>query len=303
MLGLGGPALALTARLSGTIPAVDVDRVARGSMSSLPLAPSAAVAAPSGSTILPGTPIPGISTSRPPDQARKSSAVEAFRSGTQALRAGDTSRGVTALEYAAANGHAVAQWKLGRMYAEGDGVGRDDLRAFEYFRGIADAHADDIPGTPQARFVANAFVALGVYYLDGIPNSRSRPIRIARGTCFTTRRPISATPMRSTISAGCTCTGRGATKDPKLAARWFGLAANKGHHQAQALLGSHAVQGRSGSAPGRARADVADARERRRGTRRKVDPRSARRRVQAGDRRRAPACADVPRAAAQRRRN
>ena len=28
------------------------------------------------------------------------------------------------------------------------------------------------PGTPQARFVANAFVALGHYYLDGIPNSK-----------------------------------------------------------------------------------------------------------------------------------
>ena len=57
------------------------------------------------------------------------------------------------------------------MYADGDGVTRDDQRAFEYFQDIADAHADDSPGTPQARFVANAFVALGRYYLDGIPNS------------------------------------------------------------------------------------------------------------------------------------
>ena len=57
------------------------------------------------------------------------------------------------------------------MYAEGDGVDRSDLRAFEYFSGIADAHADDNPGTPQARYVANAFVALGHYYRDGIANS------------------------------------------------------------------------------------------------------------------------------------
>ena len=39
---------------------------------------------------------------------------------------------------AADKGHAVAQWKLGRMYAEGDGVPQSDLRAFEYFRSIAD---------------------------------------------------------------------------------------------------------------------------------------------------------------------
>jgi TPR repeat protein len=38
-------------------------------------------------------------------------------------------------------------------------------------------------------------------------------------------------------------TGRGAIKDPKLAARWFGLAANKGHLQAQALLGSLLFKG------------------------------------------------------------
>jgi len=56
---------------------------------------------------------------------------EAFQSGTRALRAGDTKNGVNALEYAAANGHTVAQWKLGRMYADGDGVKHDDLRAFE----------------------------------------------------------------------------------------------------------------------------------------------------------------------------
>ena len=65
--------------------------------------------------------------------------AEAFQSGTKALRAGDTKTGITALEYAAANGHTIAQWKLGRMYADGDGVNRDDLRAFEYFRSIVEA--------------------------------------------------------------------------------------------------------------------------------------------------------------------
>ena len=79
---------------------------------------------------------------------------------------------LTALQYAAEQGQPVAQWKLGRMYADGDGVPRDDVRAFNYFSQIANSHPDEAPGTPQARFVADAFVALGHYYLTGIPNSK-----------------------------------------------------------------------------------------------------------------------------------
>ena len=78
---------------------------------------------------------------------------------------------LTALQYAAEQGQPVAQWKLGRMYADGDGVPRDDLRAFNYFSEIANTHPDETPGSPQASFVANAFVALGHYYLTGIANS------------------------------------------------------------------------------------------------------------------------------------
>ena len=55
------------------------------------------------------------------------------------------------------------------MYANGDGVTQDDLRAFEYFSRIANAHAEDSPSAPQSAIVANAFVALGRYYLNGIP--------------------------------------------------------------------------------------------------------------------------------------
>src|SRR5262245_16950378 len=101
--------------------------------------------------------------------------VEAFRSGNQALRAGEKDKAVTSLQYAAEQGHAFAQWQLGRMYAAGDGVPRSDLRAFEYFSRIANSHADDNPSSPQGRLVASAFVALGRYYLDGIPDSKVRP--------------------------------------------------------------------------------------------------------------------------------
>ena len=83
-----------------------------------------------------------------------------------------TTTSLTSLQYAAEGGHPVAQWRLGRMYADGDGVAQDDVRAFEYFSRIANAHAEDSPSAPQAAIVANAFVALGRYYLNGIPNSK-----------------------------------------------------------------------------------------------------------------------------------
>src|ERR1700674_1505337 len=119
---------------------------------------------------LAAAPAMGFNGTKPPGDPP--SPVEAFRSGTQALRAGEKAKAVTSLQYAAEQGHPFAQWQLGRMYAAGDGVPRSDLRAFEYFSRIANGHADDNPNSPQGRLVANAFVALGQYYLDGIPDSQ-----------------------------------------------------------------------------------------------------------------------------------
>ena len=68
---------------------------------------------------------------------------EAFRSGIRDYNQGDKAGALKALEYAASQGHAMARWKLGRMYADGDGVPVDRLRAFEHFSKICDAFADE----------------------------------------------------------------------------------------------------------------------------------------------------------------
>lgn len=168
---------------------------------------------------------------------------EAFRSGAQALRAGDTKSGIVSLEYAAAGGHPIAQWKLGRMYAEGDGVAQNDLRAFEYFREIADAYADEAPGTPRARFVSNAFVALGTYYLDGIANSSVKPDADRAREMFTYAASYFGDADAQYQLARMYIEGYGGVKDPKQAARWLQLAATKGQYQAQAVLGAMLVKG------------------------------------------------------------
>jgi TPR repeat protein len=154
---------------------------------------------------------------------------------------GETSKDLSALEYAADQGHPAAQWKLGHMYAAGDGVPHDDLRAFDYFSQIANAHPDETPGTPQARFVASAFVALGRYYLSGIPNSRIKADRARAREMFDYAATYfgDADAQYELGRLYLTATPR----DPHQAARWLQLAATKGQCRAEVALGDMLFQG------------------------------------------------------------
>ncbi|HZQ11379.1 MAG TPA: tetratricopeptide repeat protein [Pseudolabrys sp.] len=196
-------------------------------------APAAPLAAQPTAVLRPPADIP----SAPPLKAQPT-AAEAFRSGAQWLKAGETEKAVHSLEYAAENGHPLAQWKLGRMYAEGEGVKHNDLKAFEYFRRIADSHAEDNPDTREARFVANAFVALGQYYLAGIPDSEVRKDPERAREMFAYAASYFRDPEAQYYLARLYLDGIGAPRDPRTAARWFGLSAHKGLCKAQAMLGA-----------------------------------------------------------------
>ena len=168
---------------------------------------------------------------------------DGLRGTSRAPETGEKASALSALQYAAEQGQPVAQWKLGHMYAIGEGVPQDDLRAFNYFSQIANTHPDENPGTPQAGLVANAFVSLGRYYLKGIANSR-----------------ITADPQRAREMFGYAASyfgdadaqyelGRlyleGQPNDPHQAARWFQLAATKGQCRAEVALGDMLFQGRT----------------------------------------------------------
>jgi TPR repeat protein len=151
---------------------------------------------------------------------------------------------LTALQYAAEDGHPIAQWKLGRMYANGDGVTQDDLRAFEYFSRIANAHAEDNPSAPQSAIVANAFVALGRYYLNGIPNSKIKSDPERAREMFSYAASYFGNADAQYDLARLYLKGAGTSRDDfRYGARWLGLAAQKGQHQAQALLGQMLFNG------------------------------------------------------------
>jgi uncharacterized protein len=190
---------------------------------------------------VPATP-PVAPLTLPPRSVMPPTPQEAFRSGTQKLRQGKTDQGVMELEYAAEQGVPGAIWKLGRMYADGDGVKVSKARAYEYFRRLTTTHADDSAGTPNARFLANAFVTLGLYHLDGIPGTLRADPNVAR-EMFRYAASYFADPEAQYYLGRLYLLGKGAPKDAIQAARWLRLSANKGDHRAQALLGGMLFKG------------------------------------------------------------
>lgn len=169
--------------------------------------------------------------------------VEALREGTRAYYAGDTATALGGLQVAAEKGHPAAQWKLGRMYADGDGVAEDDMKAFEYFNQIVAVHAEDSPSSPQAPFVSNAFVEIGGYYLTGIANSDVQPNVTRAREIFTYAASYFGDALAQTRLGELFLDGIGGEKDPRQAARWFLLAARKGQIDAQVTLGRMLVAG------------------------------------------------------------
>jgi TPR repeat protein len=191
------------------------------------------------------TPAYALDGTRSPDKVKPVlTAREAFLNGAQSLRAGEKEKGLSSLQYAAEHGHALAQWKLGRMYSVGDGVPRNDRRAFDYFSRIADSHAEDSPLMPQARFVSNAFVQLGNYYLKGIPNSavKADPDRAFEMYRYAATYFGDADAQYSL--ARLYLDGIGTPREPRQAVRWLALAAAKGQTRAQAVLGNVLFEGK-----------------------------------------------------------
>ena len=233
-IGLLGLALGLSPAAS-----FDGTRAPEGATVSVPLpgantAPSADIGR---ATPLAAVPVAPLTNPRP------ATPFDAYRSGSQALRAGHTAQALNELEYAAEQGVPAAQWRLGRMYADGEGVEKNKLRAFEYFSRLTRTHGADAPGSPQDGYVAKAFVALGQYYLDGIPNSQVGPDKTRALEMYWYAASYFADPDAQ-YNLGRLYLDRSAgARDPRQAAKWLGLAAKKGQTQAQALLGTMLFRG------------------------------------------------------------
>jgi uncharacterized protein len=177
----------------------------------------------------------------------------ALQAGLESFRAGNATTAIEALKYAAAGGELLAQWKLAKIYAGGDGVPRDDLKAYDYFSQIVRNYDEDDPNRRDRAVVASALVSLGVYNLNGIANSEVRPDPQRALQMFQFAATTFGDADAQYNLARMHLDGDGVDKDGKEAIRWLFLAADKGHLQAEALLGQTLFTGRDGLQPQRAR--------------------------------------------------
>lgn len=163
--------------------------------------------------------------------------TEAYRTGLTALEAGRTGDAIAALGVAAEGGVIGARLKLADIYARGAGVKADPVKAFEYYRSIADQYADISPRHPIAPYVAKAFVALGGYYRTGIPGRdlAANPVRAAR--LFHHAASYFGDAEAQYQLARMYLTGEGVNRNPRLAVNWLANASQKQHAASQALLG------------------------------------------------------------------
>jgi Sel1 repeat len=103
---------------------------------------------------------------------------------------------------------------------------------------------DRLGMSPQAQIVANAFVALGRYYLNGIPNSKIKPdTGRAREMFSYAASYFGNADAQYDLARLYLKTPDASREDIRDGARWLGLAAHKGQHQAQALLGQMLFDG------------------------------------------------------------
>lgn len=169
-----------------------------------------------------------------PDEQRSPWAV--FRLGFSAYKSGHKDQAVEAYRYAAEKGQLGASWKLARMYAEGDGVARNDYEAFKFYQEIAAQEVQ--PGSPEESYVSDALVALGRYAQSGIPDSPIHANPAVAQDYYMRAAANYRNPTAQFEVGKMLMTGEGGLKsNMRQAGRWLQLAAEKGHSGAQATLG------------------------------------------------------------------
>ena len=115
-----------------------------------------------------------------------------------------------------------------KFMPNGDGVPRDDLKAYDYFSQIVANYDEDNPDRRDLAIVSSAFVALGIYNLNGIPGSKVRPDPQRALQMFQFAATTFGDANAQYNLARMHLEGAGVDKDGREAIRWLFLAADKG---------------------------------------------------------------------------
>jgi TPR repeat protein len=161
---------------------------------------------------------------------------EALRDGYDKYRSGHKGEAIEAYKYAAEKGQLGAQWKLARMYADGDGVARDDYEAYKFYNQVVRQGVEH--GSVEAAYVSDALVALGTYVRKGIPGTPVTPDPLLAQEYYRDAATNYRNPTAQFELGRMFLVGEGVKSSVKQAGRWLQLAADKGHAGAQATLGN-----------------------------------------------------------------
>ncbi len=173
----------------------------------------------------------------------KPSTKKLFRWYLKKKKAGQNEEALGVLEYAADQGNSTAQWKLGKMYEDGDSVARDPAKAFKLYHQIALRYGEARPNTPEWAITGKAMVALGHYYRDGLPEANVPVDGNEARVMYTTAAMYFRDPDGQFELAKLILQGGGSLEEGRQAIRMLQLSRKKGHPGALALLGSALVEG------------------------------------------------------------
>lgn len=204
--------------------------------------PAPALDAAGAQTAEPATPLPMFKDPR-----------AALRAGLESYHAGDPGASVEALRYAAEGGESLAQWKLGNMYARGDGVARDETKAYDYYSRLVEHFSANEPDPTERPLAASAFVAVGAYLRNGLSSAKIAPDAERAFELFRYAATYFGDADAQYNLGRMYLDGAGVRQDARQSMNWLELAARKGHPQAQAVLGRVMFNGEVGSTPQRSR--------------------------------------------------
>ncbi|MBO6815360.1 MAG: sel1 repeat family protein [Rhizobiaceae bacterium] len=158
-------------------------------------------------------------------------------------REGRPQEAVEVLKYAAGIGNSAAQWKLARIYQTGDGVQADHERAFEMYKEIAAQYPFARPNTPNWQFSADALVALGDYYKNGVSGTSIKVDVPKAQMMYTTAAMVFRHPDAQFELGRMQLLDEQYYGQHRLGIRNLNLAYGKGHVGAEALLGYSIFEG------------------------------------------------------------
>ncbi len=168
-------------------------------------------------------------------QEGKRDPFAAFNFGWDLYRKGDKIEAAQAYRDASDMGKTAATWKLAQMYAQGDGIARDDYAAYTYFSEIVRRGAE--PGSEDETFIGAAYAALGGYVSTGIPGSPVQPDIALAQQYYARAASYGNRDAQFELGRGYLEQSKKQPGRMKLAARWLNSAARNGHEGARALLG------------------------------------------------------------------